>query len=178
VIIGIGSALFNSQFQIPTGAGPASAASPTPTFESAWAVALAALALLGISIYAPSIATGLVSGAPQLGAGSAIGTATAVWGPARVAGAVAAGAVLQPAAVALRNRIRTQPPPPPPAGGGGTGGPTGGGGGQTGGDGTSSPAPPWARRMQRAAAMASVANALRSGSHGGPGYSVDLTEND
>jgi len=177
VIIGIGSTLFNNQFGIAAGAGPSPAASPTPTFESAWAVALAALALLGISINAPSIATGLVSGAPQLGAGAAVGAVAAVWGPARLAGAIAAGSVLQPAAAVLRNRMRTQPPPPTPPPAGAGGGPAGGsGGGQTGGGASSGGAPPWARRMQRAAALSSVANALRSGSHGGPGYSVDLSE--
>ena len=35
---------------------------------------LAALALLGLGIFGPGIATGLVSGAPQLGAGAAAGT--------------------------------------------------------------------------------------------------------
>jgi type IV secretion system protein TrbL len=177
VIIGIGTTLFNNQFGTSAGAGPAVAVSPTPTFESAWAVALAALALLGISIYAPSIATGLVSGAPQLGAGSAIGTTAAFWGPARLAGGVAASAVLQPAAAALRNRMRTQPPSPNPPAGGGGGGPTGGGG-QTGGIGASGGAPAWARRMHRAVALSSAANALKSGSHGGPGYPVDLSESE
>jgi len=177
VIIGIGSTLFNNQFGIAAGAGPSPAASPTPTFESAWAVALVALALLGISINAPSIATGLVSAAPQLGAGAAVGAVAAVWGPARLAGAIAAGSVLQPAAAVLRNRMRTQPAPPTPPPAGAGGGPAGGsGGGQTGGGASSGGAPPWARRMQRAAALSSVANALRSGSHGGPGYSVELSE--
>ena len=177
VVIGIGTTLFNNQFGIAGGAGPAPAASPTPTFESAWAVALAALALLGISIYAPGIATGLVSGAPQLGAGAAVGTAATVWGSAKVAGAVATGAAsLGPTAAAALRNMRGQPPPPAPPTppGGAAGGPTGGGGGgQTGGG-----APAWARRMRRAIAMGSVGNALRSGSHGGPGYSVDLAESE
>ena len=46
-----------------------------PTLEDALAMVLAALALLGLGIFGPGIATGLVSGAPQLGAGAAAGTA-------------------------------------------------------------------------------------------------------
>jgi type IV secretion system protein TrbL len=177
VVIGIGTTLFNNQFGIAAGAGPAPAAPPTATFESALAVALAALALLGISIYAPSIATGLASGAPQLGAGAAVGTAATVWVSAKMAGAVTAGAAsLGPAAAAALRNMRPQPPPPTPPPAGGAGGQAGGGGGgQTGGGGG---APAWARRMRRAGGIGSVANALKSGSHGGSGYSVDLPESE
>lgn len=41
---------------------------------------LGALALMGLSIFGPGIATGLVSGAPQLGAGAAVGTGLAAAG--------------------------------------------------------------------------------------------------
>jgi type IV secretion system protein TrbL len=44
------------------------------------AIALAALSLLGLGIYGPGIATGLAAGAPQLGAGAAIGTVSTAWG--------------------------------------------------------------------------------------------------
>ena len=66
VIVGIGSGLF-SQFTNSFGGSQ-------PTVEQALSVVLAALSLLGLGIFGPGIATGLVSGAPQLGAGAAVGT--------------------------------------------------------------------------------------------------------
>ena len=66
VIVGIGTGLFG-QFTLPPGT--------EPSLDAALATMLAALALLGLGIFGPGIATGLVSGAPQLGAGSAAGTA-------------------------------------------------------------------------------------------------------
>lgn len=54
--------------------------------DQALAIMLASLALLGLGIFGPGIATGLVSGGPQLGAGSAVGTAMGA------AGLVVAGA--------------------------------------------------------------------------------------
>ena len=77
VIVGIGTGLF-AEFT--------TAFSGTPTAEEAMSVALAALALLGLGIFGPGIATGLVSGAPQLGAGAAVGTALAVGGAAMAGG--------------------------------------------------------------------------------------------
>lgn len=50
---------------------------------------LGALALLGLGIFGPGIASGLVSGAPQLGAGAALGTTAAAAGSALVAGGAA-----------------------------------------------------------------------------------------
>ena len=47
---------------------------------------LAALSLVGLGIFGPGIASGLVSGGPQLGAGAAIGTGLAVGGAAFAAG--------------------------------------------------------------------------------------------
>ncbi|RDD95251.1 P-type conjugative transfer protein TrbL, partial [Acidovorax sp. BoFeN1] len=66
VIVGIGSGLF-TEFRTPPGA--------EPSIDHALVVMLAALAMLGLGIFGPGIATGLVSGAPQLGAGAAAGTA-------------------------------------------------------------------------------------------------------
>src|SRR5713226_3732112 len=43
-------------------------------------LALVALSLLGLGIFGPGIATGLTAGAPQLGAGAAVGTALAAGG--------------------------------------------------------------------------------------------------
>jgi type IV secretion system protein TrbL len=82
VIVGIGTGLF-SQFT-PAYAGG------QPTVEQALSVVLAALAMLGLGIFGPGIATGLVSGAPQLGAGAAVGTGLAVAGLG-VAGSAALG---------------------------------------------------------------------------------------
>ena len=82
VIVGIGTGIFSQFTQTYTGG--------QPTIEQALSVVLAALALLGLGIFGPGIATGLVSGAPQLGAGAAVGTGLAVAGTA-MAGAGALG---------------------------------------------------------------------------------------
>ena len=82
VIVGIGTGLFSQFTQTYTGG--------QPTIEQALSVVLAALALLGLGIFDPGIPTGLVSGAPQLGAGAAVGTGLAVAGTA-MAGAGALG---------------------------------------------------------------------------------------
>ncbi|REF66753.1 type IV secretion system protein TrbL [Paracoccus versutus] len=57
-----------------------------PTIDDAMAIVLAALSLLGLGIFGPGIATGLVSGGPQLGAGAVVGTGLAVGGAAVAAG--------------------------------------------------------------------------------------------
>lgn len=97
VIVGIGTGLF-AEFRTPPGA--------EPSIDHALTIMLAALAMLGLGIFGPGIATGLVSGAPQLGAGAAAGAALgaaglAVAGGAAVASAgsaVAAGARMAPGA--------------------------------------------------------------------------------
>ena len=83
VIIGIGSSLF-SEFTAGFGG-------ETPTIDQAMAIVLAALSLLGLGIFGPGIANGLVSGGPQLGAGAATGTGLAAGGMV-VAGGAAFGA--------------------------------------------------------------------------------------
>jgi type IV secretion system protein TrbL len=88
VIIGIGSTLF-SQFTAGFGG-------QTPTIDQAMAIVLAALSLLGLGIFGPGIASGLVSGGPQLGAGAAVGTGLAAGGMVAAGGAAlgaAAGGV-------------------------------------------------------------------------------------
>src|SRR5690606_18347896 len=92
VIIGIGSTLF-SQFTAGFGG-------VTPTIDEAMAVVLAALSLLGLGIFGPGIANGIVSGGPQLGAGAAAGTGLAAGGAA-LAGAGAAGMAARGAGMAL-----------------------------------------------------------------------------
>jgi type IV secretion system protein TrbL len=91
IIIGIGSTLF-SEFTAGFGGN-------TPTIDQAMAIVLAALSLLGLGIFGPGIANGLVSGGPQLGAGSAVGTSLAAGGVVAVAaagvgGVTAAGSAL------------------------------------------------------------------------------------
>ena len=83
VIVGIGSTLF-SQFTSGFGGNQ-------PTIENAMALVLAALSLLGLGIFGPGIANGIVSGGPQLGAGAAVGTAMAAGGVVAAGAALAAG---------------------------------------------------------------------------------------
>jgi len=81
VIVGIGSSLFD---EFTAGFG-----GEQPSIDQAMAIVLASLALLGLGIFGPGIANGLVSGGPQLGAGSAVGTGLAAGG-VMAAGAAAA----------------------------------------------------------------------------------------
>ncbi|RTL91056.1 P-type conjugative transfer protein TrbL, partial [Ancylobacter aquaticus] len=92
VIIGIGSTLFS---EFTAGFGGA-----TPTIDQAMAIVLAALSLLGLGIFGPGVANGLVSGGPQLGAGAAIGTGLAAGGMV-AAGAATVGAVASGGAAAI-----------------------------------------------------------------------------
>jgi type IV secretion system protein TrbL len=78
VIIGIGSTLF--------GEFTADFGGEQPTVDDAMAIVLAALSLLGLGIFGPGIANGIVSGGPQLGAGAAVGTGLAVGGAVVAAG--------------------------------------------------------------------------------------------
>jgi type IV secretion system protein TrbL len=92
VIVGIGSTIFG-QFT--------SGSSSTPTISDALTVILAALSLLGLSIFGPGIANGLIAGGPQLGAGAAAGTGLAATGFG-AAGALGLGAAGGAAAAAAR----------------------------------------------------------------------------
>ena len=83
IIIGIGSTIFG---QVTAAFVPGEV-----TLEDAASVILASLAIFALGIFGPGIATGLVSGAPQLGAGAAVGTMAAV-GAGAMAGGAAAGA--------------------------------------------------------------------------------------
>ncbi len=100
IVIGIGSTLFSQFTQGLSGA--------TPTIDDAMAIVLAALSLLGLGIFGPGIANGLVSGGPQLGAGAAVGTGLAAGGAVIAAGggamlaAKGGGAVLSTGAAAAR----------------------------------------------------------------------------
>lgn len=88
IVVGIGSTLFGTLTAAPAG---------DITLEQAAAHILAAIAVFGLAIFAPGIAAGLISGAPQLGAGSAVGTAAGL-AAAGVAGAAGAGLLARGAA--------------------------------------------------------------------------------
>lgn len=99
VIVGIGSGLFAEFQTVPD----------EPSVDHALVVMLASLALLALGIFGPGIATGLISGGPQLGAGAmagatvgAAGTAVAIGAAATGVGtAVAAGARMAPGAARM-----------------------------------------------------------------------------
>ena len=178
VIVGIGSTLF-SQFTSGFGGNQ-------PTIDDAMALVLASLSLLGLGIFGPGIANGIVSGGPQLGAGAAIGTGLAAGGVVVAGAGLAAGAAgVATSAIAATSRGAV-------ATGSGvlsafrSGGLSGaaethasstanplkrvvshfGGAGARGGDAASSPAsissdgpPAWARRMKRAQSVSHGASA-------------------
>ncbi len=83
VIIGIGSTIFG-QFT--------SGMAASPTINDALTLILAALSMLGLTIFGPGIANGLIAGGPQLGAGAAVGTGLAAAGLGYTATSLAAGA--------------------------------------------------------------------------------------
>ena len=79
IVIGIGSSIFGTLVR-PTG---------DVTLTQAASTILGAVAVFGLAIFVPALAAGLISGAPQLGAGSAVATATGIAG-AGLAGGLAA----------------------------------------------------------------------------------------
>ena len=89
VITGIGVTLFERFMEAGLGT--------EPDIREVMAIALGALTLLGLGIFGPSVANGIVAGGPQLGAGAAAGTTLAA-GATIAAGA--AGATLATGAAA------------------------------------------------------------------------------
>jgi len=92
VIVGIGSNYFDQFTTALNG--------QQPDIGQAMSLVLASLALFGLGIFGPGIASGLVAGAPQLGAGAVAGTVIGAAGvtmlgagAARAAGGAALGAV-------------------------------------------------------------------------------------
>jgi type IV secretion system protein TrbL len=187
VIVGIGSTLF-SQFTAGFGGNQ-------PTIDNAMALVLGALSLLGLGIFGPGVANGIVSGGPQLGAGAAVGTSLAAGG-ALVAGAglVAGGAGLAGGALAAGARgaatLATGMASAYRAGG--LSGVASAGGAaiasplrrmavrSTSASATTQSPPPWARRMKRAQTVnqgaSAATHAIRSGDSAVGGASVDLSE--
>ncbi len=196
VIVGIGSGLFD-EF--------ASAPGAEPDMDQVLAIMLGSLTMLALGIFGPIMAGGLISGAPQLGAGAAVGATAAGAGlvVAGGAGAVAGGRFVArtasrdtQAAANLAGRARAAYANGAAghsglrAVGAGLGGVAragaaaprarlGGGGGTAAAE--SGEAPAWAARLGRrgghAGHGASVAlHTLRSGDHGGSGASPTLND--
>lgn len=192
IIVGIGSTLF-SQFTSGFGGNQ-------PTIENAMALVLAALSMLGLGIFGPGIANGIVSGGPQLGAGAAVGTAMAAGGVVAAGAALTAGgAGLAAGAVGGAARGGSAL-----AGGAASAIRSGGLSGEASASSAASPlraaaaqsgkesgtpseadhadAPAWVRRMKRAQTVShgvsTATQVVRSGDHGGGGASVDLSNPD
>ncbi len=151
VIIGIGSSYFG-QFV-------AALKGQEADINQAMSLVLASLTLLGLGVFGPSIASGLVTGAPQLGAGAALGTVGAAVGAGMLAGGAVAGGIgaLSGAGGSVFGGLKAAAA----LGGGSGGAPSGGGqppmgGPSSGGGGASGPAmnpapatqPDWAKKMQ------------------------------
>ena len=186
VIVGIGSTLF-AQFTAGFGGNQ-------PTIDNAMALVLGALSLLGLGIFGPGIANGIVSGGPQLGAGAAVGTGLAAGGT-MVAGAGLAAGAAGLAGSAIAGGARAATAVTSGAAGayraGGLSGVAEAGGsaimsplrrmaaGTSNSQATDAP-PPWARRMKRAQTVSqgvsAATHAVRSGDSAGGGASVDLSE--
>jgi type IV secretion system protein TrbL len=168
VIVGIGSTIFG-QFT--------SGFNNPPTISDALTLILAALSLLGLSIFGPGIANGLISGGPQLGAGAAVGTGLAVAGMGAAGAALAAGGI--------------------GAVGGALAGTAGAGASVAGGASMAARAGSAAAGTEAAAATpasplrpaagasqainrgaSAAAHAIRSGDHSGGGHAVDLSEDE
>jgi type IV secretion system protein TrbL len=82
IVVGIGATLFGTLIR-PTG---------DITLTQAASCILAAIAVLGLAVFIPGLAAGLVSGAPQLGAGAAVATTAALGGTTIAGGMLAGGA--------------------------------------------------------------------------------------
>ena len=196
VIVGISQNLF-SQFS--------SGLNNPPTISDALTLILASLSILGLSIFGPGIANGLISGGPQLGAGAAVGTGLAVAGVGAAGAALAAGGVAAAgglmaggarmgasvaggasaayraggvAGVAQAAGSAAASPLRRAAGAGA--GEAGAAGASGAGQGAGSGQPGWARAMKRdqtiRQGVTAAEQAIRSGDHSGGGHAVDLSE--
>ncbi|MBC7578977.1 MAG: P-type conjugative transfer protein TrbL [Tardiphaga sp.] len=83
VIVGIGANFFTEFTTALQG--------QEPDIGQAMSLMLASLTIFGLGIFGPTIASGLVSGAPQLGAGAAFGTTVGAAGITMLAGGAAVG---------------------------------------------------------------------------------------
>ncbi|MEL1262845.1 P-type conjugative transfer protein TrbL [Pseudoxanthomonas putridarboris] len=165
VIVGIGTGLFD-EFTLPPGT--------EPSIDHALAIMLGSLTLFGLGLFGPGIATGLVSGGPQLGAGAAAGVALAAAGVTTATGAAAVGAArIAGSALGAGTRGRAPQASHAPAAAMAGGKPSGPSGGPSGG------APRWAQRMQQSRqrttrGLATAAMVVRSSDRGGGGAGPKL----
>lgn len=188
VIVGIGSSFFSEYVTALNG--------DSPDLVEALTLALASLTFLGLGIFGPTIASGLAAGAPQLGAGAAIGTTAAAVG----AGMLAGGAVkaLAGGGASAFNAIKAAAGMSGgDAGSGASGGRGGGGGNGSGGAGGGSvsgsgasgggstkaddkAAPAWARKhheaQQRHTQLHTVQSVIALGDQSGSGPSPDISD--
>ncbi|CAH0209656.1 hypothetical protein SRABI70_01955 [Pseudomonas sp. Bi70] len=175
VIVGIGRGLF-AEFQV---------APDEPSLDHALVMMLASLAMLALGIFGPGIATGLVSGAPQLGAGAAAGTALAAGGLAAgtAAAATGAGSALLAGARVAPGAARTLMSTARSFAGAGGAAAVDSGTQQEGFSTANSKQPDWAKRLQRrqrlSQATSTVAHTLRGGDGGGssPGPQIRDSSN-
>jgi type IV secretion system protein TrbL len=187
VIVGIGSTLF-AQFTAGFGGNQ-------PTIDQAMALVLGALSLLGLGIFGPGIANGIVSGGPQLGAAAAVGTGLAAGGAVVAGAGLAAGGVGLAGGALLggaRGAATVASGTTSAYRAGGLSGVASAGGSAivsplrrmaarvAGGSPPAEGAPAWARRMKRAQSVnqgvSAATQAVRSGDGAGGGSSVDLSE--
>jgi type IV secretion system protein TrbL len=82
IVVGIGASLFGTLIR-PAG---------DITLGQAAGTILGAIAVFGLAVFVPALAAGLISGAPQLGAGSAVATTAALGGTAVAGGMLTASA--------------------------------------------------------------------------------------
>lgn len=196
VIVGIGTGFFG-QFV-------AALQGHEPDIGEAATLVLASLALLGLGVFGPSVASGLVSGGPQLGAGSVVGTAAlagaglgAVASGARMMAGGGLAAIRSASAMPLSPAMATSGPSGPPSSGGaapsggqGPSGPPpshpGGGGASARSDRQATPVdaesatPDWARRLQSRQGARHrqqvLIQTLREGESRGGGAAPDVGE--
>lgn len=174
-IVGIGSTLF-SQFTT-------SASGAQIGIEDATALMLAALALLGLGIFGPGIASGIISGGPQLGTGAAVGTGIAAGGMMMAGAGLVTGSASALAGAARRTAGLAGSASTAFRTGASTGGAdvganaakTGGAASEAGGAQPTASA----RRMRHLLTghgASAVSAALRSADHAAGGASIDLSE--
>lgn len=191
VIIGIGTGLF-ADFQVHPS---------EPSIDHALVIMLASLALLALGIFGPGIATGLISGGPQLGAGAMAGAALGAAGTVAAVGAAAtgvgatvmAGARMAPAAARLAGSgaravgsaagsARSAFQAGSTAAGGGVKGAAAGAAADGAASSHKQDQPAWAKRLQRrqriTQAATTVAHTLRGGDGGGSGQGPSLRDSD
>ncbi|PLC50893.1 P-type conjugative transfer protein TrbL [Pollutimonas subterranea] len=184
VIVGIGSGLFAEFQTVPD----------EPSIDHALVIMLASLALLALGIFGPGIATGLISGGPQLGAGAmagaAIGVAAIGAAATGVGGAVMAGARMGPGAARMAagaapgvgstaGSARAAFQTGSAASGGFQGAGVASGAAEAAGPGAQ---PAWAKRLHRrqqlTQAATTAAHTLRGGDGGGAGQGPSLRDSD